>query len=133
MWLPPPSPPFLPPLLCHMYHLHHSQVLGSLPLSTTPSIHTSLWCFKALKLLRSFIFSKYFPNSKKGLRANGLWISFFFLALFLGPHPWHMVVPRLGIESELQLLAYTMATAAQDPSHICNLHCCSHNAGSLTH
>ena len=29
-----------------------------------------------------------------------------------------MEVPRLGIESELQLLAYTTATATWDPSHI---------------
>ena len=33
-----------------------------------------------------------------------------------------MEVPRLGIESELQLPAYTTATATWDPSHICNLH-----------
>ena len=28
----------------------------------------------------------------------------------------------LGAESELQLLAYTTATATKDPSHICKLH-----------
>uniref|UniRef100_A0A4X1WCH5 Uncharacterized protein n=1 Tax=Sus scrofa TaxID=9823 RepID=A0A4X1WCH5_PIG len=33
-----------------------------------------------------------------------------------------MEIPRLGIESELQLPAYTTATATQDPSHICDLH-----------
>ena len=33
-----------------------------------------------------------------------------------------MKVPRLGAKLELQLLAYTIATATQDPSHICNLH-----------
>ena len=26
--------------------------------------------------------------------------------VFLGPHLWHMEVPRLGVQSELQLLAY---------------------------
>ena len=31
-------------------------------------------------------------------------------------------VPRPGVESELQLPAYTTATAMLDPSHICNLH-----------
>ena len=31
--------------------------------------------------------------------------------LFIGPHLWHMEVPRLGIESELQLPAYATATA----------------------
>ena len=33
-----------------------------------------------------------------------------------------MEVPRLGIELELQLLAYITATAMWDPSHICDLH-----------
>ena len=30
-------------------------------------------------------------------------------------------VPRLGIKSALQLIAYTTATALQNPSHICDL------------
>ena len=34
----------------------------------------------------------------------------------------HMEVPRLGVKSELQLPAYTTATATRDPSRICNLH-----------
>ena len=33
-----------------------------------------------------------------------------------------MKFPRLGVESDLQLLAYTTATAMQDLSYICNLH-----------
>ena len=33
-----------------------------------------------------------------------------------------MEVPRLGVESELQLPDYVTATATPDPSHICNLH-----------
>ena len=33
-----------------------------------------------------------------------------------------MEVPRLGIKSELQLLAYTTATATQAPSHVWSLH-----------
>ena len=40
---------------------------------------------------------------------------FFF---FLGPHLWHMKVPRPGVELELQLLAY-----ATDQSHVCGLKC----------
>ena len=32
-----------------------------------------------------------------------------------------MEVPRLGVELELELLAYTTATATPDPSHICSL------------
>ena len=41
---------------------------------------------------------------------------------FLELHLLHMDVPRLEVESELQLLAYTTATAMQDPSHVYNLH-----------
>ena len=33
-----------------------------------------------------------------------------------------MEVPRLGVESELQPLAYTTDAAMRDPSCICNLH-----------
>ena len=40
---------------------------------------------------------------------------FFFFFFFLGPYLWHMEVPRLGVESELQLLAYATAPAMQDP------------------
>ena len=37
------------------------------------------------------------------------------LSLFsLRLHLWHMEVPRLGVESELQLPAYTTATATRD-------------------
>ena len=34
----------------------------------------------------------------------------------------HMEVPRLGVESELQLQAYTTALATQDLSRVCRLH-----------
>ena len=34
----------------------------------------------------------------------------------------HMEFPRRGVESELQLLAYTTATAMADLSCICDLH-----------
>ena len=33
-----------------------------------------------------------------------------------------MEVPRLGVKSELQPLAYTTATATWDPSRVCSLH-----------
>ena len=53
------------------------------------------------------------------------WTLFFFFLAFLGLHLWHMEVPRLGEESELQLPATATATAMPDPSHVCNLHCSS--------
>ena len=45
--------------------------------------------------------------------------SFFFLWLYLQ----HMEVPRLGVASELYLLAYTTAIATPDLSCICDLRC----------
>ena len=45
-----------------------------------------------------------------------------FVFAFLGQHPWHMDVPRLGVKSQLQLPAYTTATAMQDPSHVFDLY-----------
>jgi len=41
---------------------------------------------------------------------------------FLGPHLWHIEVPKLEVESELQLLADTTAIATRDLSRICDLH-----------
>ena len=47
---------------------------------------------------------------------------FAFFFFFLGPHQQHMEVPRLGVNSELQLPTHTTATSTQDPSRICDLH-----------
>ena len=44
---------------------------------------------------------------------------FFF---FLGLHMQHMEAPKLGAMLELQLPAYTTATATQDPSSVCDLY-----------
>ena len=41
---------------------------------------------------------------------------------FLGLHLQHMEVPRLRVESELQLPAYATAIATEDPSCFCDLH-----------
>ena len=47
---------------------------------------------------------------------------FCLFACFVGPYPRRMEVPGLGFESELQLPAYTAATATQDLSHDCDFH-----------
>ena len=49
-------------------------------------------------------------------------MNFFFFLSFLGPHLWHMEIPRLGVELELSLSAYARATAMKDLSRVCNLH-----------
>ena len=72
----------------------------------------------------------YFPDCEFYSWLNSLWdkgpLSYSFLNLslffFLGLFPKHEDVPRLGVESELQLLASITAPATWDPSHICSLH-----------
>ena len=49
-------------------------------------------------------------------------LKFFFIFCFLGPHSQHMEVPRLGVESELQLQSYTIAIAMPDLSRVFDLH-----------
>ena len=44
------------------------------------------------------------------------------LLVFLGLYQQDMDVPRLGVKSELQLLAYTTATATPDLSCLYDLH-----------
>ena len=53
---------------------------------------------------------------------SNICLIFFFAFFFLGLHTQHMEVPRLGVESELQLPAYTTAIAMPDPSRVFNLH-----------
>ena len=48
--------------------------------------------------------------------------SIFFFFSFLLLHLQHLEIPRPGVESELQLQAYTTVTVTLDPSHICHLH-----------
>ena len=49
------------------------------------------------------------------LAKEGVRILHYFLKMclfcFLGPHLWHMEVARIGVKSELELPAYTTATA----------------------
>ena len=52
-------------------------------------------------------------------------LSFVFIIIvfcFLGLHPQHMKVPRLGVQLELQLPTYTTATATPDPSLVFDLY-----------
>ena len=51
-----------------------------------------------------------------------LLLNFFKFFDFLGPHQRHMEVLRLGVELELQLLAYATATATWDLSCVCDLY-----------
>ena len=51
-------------------------------------------------------------------------VLFCFVCIFvvLGLHLWCMACPRLGVKSELLLLAYARAKAMPDPSRVCDVH-----------
>ena len=85
----------------------------NMPLEVCPP---SLWGLDGIRLKMCLL--------ARGLIPVVVWFFvflFFVFFCFLGPYPQHMEVPRLGVDLELQLLAYTTATAMPDPSCICNL------------
>ena len=49
-------------------------------------------------------------------------LGFFLFVCFFRAHLQHMEVPRLGVKSEIQLPAYTTATATQNLNHVCHLY-----------
>ena len=69
----------------------------------------------------------------KIMRYFELIIIIIIIICFLGPHLWHMEIPSLGVKSELQLSAYTTATATRDPTLSVTYTTAPGNAGSLTH
>ena len=75
----------------------------------SPTLFKVTWIFK-----KFFVFA--FWN------AELFFFFFFFLFVFLRLLAGHMEVPRPGVESEIQLLAYVTATAMQDQSRIYDLH-----------
>ena len=54
-------------------------------------------------------FRRVLPKKKKKKKKKGFGGDLFIFFYLLGPHLWHMEIPRLGIKSQLQLLAYTTA------------------------
>ena len=58
-------------------------------------------------------------NRIKSPEINYVYFQLIFFS-FLVPYLWQMEVPRLGVESELQLPATAIATATPDPSCKCD-------------
>ena len=78
-----------------------------------------------------FLFLLFYFNSRfigTSLPSNLIFFSF----VFLGPYSQLKEVPRLGVQLELQLPAYTTAIAMQDPSRTCDLHHSSWQCWTLT-
>ena len=61
-------------------------------------------------------------KKKKALLKKCSLLRFCLFFVFLGPRPLHIEVPRLGVESELQLPAYVTAPAMQDLNCLCDIH-----------
>ena len=72
------------------------------------------------KMKAQMNFENNMPHEREQLQKTTVFVFFNFYSL--RPHPWHMEVPRLEVESELQLPPYATAPAMQDPSHVCDLH-----------
>ena len=89
-------------------------------MSSHPSLHNQSHRPSACPRLPAYHLQGFYLCSHRGAWYTGLNCTwnfnlFFFFFFFLGPYLWHMEVPRLGVESELQLLAYATAPAMQDP------------------
>ena len=88
------------------------------------------WVFKVVCVYLAQSFTCIFRTCFKNRYSSPKYLLFFYFILgffsfsffFLGLHPWHMEVPRQGVESELRLPAYATASATRDLSHICSLH-----------
>ena len=75
----------------------------------------------------------FLPQPRVKLVFYYLFVFVYLFICFLGPHLWHMEAPRLGFKSELQLPAYTTATAHQIQVASETYTTAQSNVGSLTH
>ena len=55
-------------------------------------MESAFWVVKATLIHTSVLVAQYFMSTINFL---------FFFLVFLGPHPWHMEISRLGVELEL--------------------------------
>ena len=80
-----------------------------------------LWPLKVINICIQIYMYVYIYEVKAWIRIMTVFF-FFVFCHFLGLHLRHMEVPRIGVKLELQLPAYTIAIATQDPSRVCDLH-----------
>ena len=123
-------------LVCRKYALIYSGVRGpqvANHLEWRRFFVTLLWGLDSFKVNKASKNNKKWKTAQigwRGLAGLGLtkiWDFFLFVfwgsfSVLLGPHPRQTEVPRLGVQSELWLLAYTTTTATPDPSLIYDLH-----------
>ena len=73
------------------------------------------WWFKKKKKVSMNWFHSFFIKKENQNHT-------FIYLVFLGQNVQHMEVPRIAVQSELQLPACATATAMWDPSRVCDLH-----------
>ena len=87
-------------------------------------LHTLVNVIKTIDMYASNGWTQYYLKctSVKYFKNESSFILFYFSLFlsFLGSHPWHMEVLRLGLSSELQLPAFTTTTAMWDLSCVCD-------------
>ena len=71
---------------------------------------------------RCWLEIKSYTKRRKGALSQPQCFVCLFVFVVLGPHLCHVEVPRLGVELELQLPAYTTATATLDLNRVCDQH-----------
>jgi len=105
------------PATGHHFEYHHQLAVH---FSFLKTLLTHGMVSLGLEIFSWFLFFSTLSSTKDKYTSFSCCLLFFWS--FLGLHPQHMEVPRLGVESELQLLAYTTAMATWDPSRVCNPH-----------
>lgn len=100
------------------------KIIGPFPWDTCHLAHKNL-AAKQFHFENTRIFAfvvMYLAKTFGWLKKLFSFLFLFFFLVFLGLYSRHMEVPRLGVESELQLLAYTTAIGTPDLSCVCYLH-----------
>ena len=125
----------------HPFYLHESKIVLKGHVEEQPTLEpgSSVHGEKDLDLLRGpceavLVCGVCFDTCSNSFGTHWLDARWLLVCLlcFWEPCPQHMEIPRLGVESELQPLACTTATATPDPSRICDLHHSSWQCWILT-
>ena len=87
--------------------------------SLCPQTHQAPLCVSGTSKVQILEANRYKHTSLKGPTRDLIFILFICLLLLFRAE---FAAPSPGIQSELQLLAYTKAIATRDPTHICDRH-----------
>ena len=111
------------------FHSRHMRIICPVVWRTPFNVSISwiLWWQSLSTFATTFLLSR-------GYRILGFVFVLFFLLVFVGLHPWHMEVPRLGVESELHTCQFTSQPQQRQMWAGCATHTTAHShAGSLIH